>query len=160
VSLTVIGDGPNTGGCRALAAELGVTDRVRFTGRLPFDAVRAELARANVGLIPHYSTAAWNSTMPNKLFDYMMLGLAVIVSDARPAARVVRDTGCGEVFGDRNAEDLARCILALERPEQRALRGANGSAAVRAHYNWTQDSRVLVEVLEQVARRTAVAMTS
>jgi glycosyltransferase involved in cell wall biosynthesis len=158
VSLTVIGDGPSIGSLRFLAGELGVTDRVRITGRLSFEDVRTELARANVGLIPHYSTEAWNSTMPNKLFDYMMLGLAVIVSDARPAARVVRETGCGEVFRDRDVEDLARCIAGLARPELRANRGGHGAAAVRARYNWAHDSRVLVEALEAVARPPAVAL--
>ena len=54
------------------------------------------------------------------------LGLPVIVSDARPTARVVRDTGCGEVFQDRSVEDLARCIVALEGPAPRALRGGSG----------------------------------
>jgi glycosyltransferase involved in cell wall biosynthesis len=153
VSLSVIGDGPSIKGLRALAADLGVADRVRIMGRLSFEDVQTELARANLGLIPHYSTEAWNSTIPNKLFDYMMLGLAVIVSDARPTARIVRDTGCGEVFRDRNVEDLARCITELDRPEQRARRGGNGSAAVRGRYNWTHDSRVLVETIEAVARR-------
>jgi glycosyltransferase involved in cell wall biosynthesis len=83
----------------------------------------------------------------------MMLGLPVIVSDTRPTARIVRDTGCGEVFRDRSVEDLARCIVALDRPQQRALRGGNGSAAVRARYNWTHDSRVLVETVEAVVQR-------
>jgi glycosyltransferase involved in cell wall biosynthesis len=153
--LAVIGDGPNIQGLRALTSELGVADRVRITGRLPFEVVQTELARADVGLIPHYSTAAWNSTIPNKLFDYMMLGLPVIVSDARPTARVVRDTGCGEVFHDRSVEDLARCIVALEGPAPRAQRGGNGCSAVRTRYNWTHDSRVLVETIESVARHAA-----
>ena len=155
VSLTVIGDGPSIGGLRALTSALGVGDRVRITGRLPFGDVQAELARADVGLIPHYSTEAWNSTIPNKLFDYMMLGLPVVVSDARPTARIVRDTACGEVFRDRNVEDLARCIAALGQPEHRAARGANGHAAVHQRYNWTHDSRVFVEAVDAVVRRAS-----
>jgi glycosyltransferase involved in cell wall biosynthesis len=155
VRLVVIGDGPNIDRLRALTVELGITDRVRITGRLPFSDVQRELDRADVGLIPHYRTEAWNSTIPNKLFDYMMLGLPVIVSDTLPTGRVVRETECGEVFRDRSVEDLARCVAALGHPERRAARGWNGLVAVQKRYNWKYDSRVLVEALEAVARRVA-----
>lgn len=157
VRLHVIGDGPSIQRLRKLSSELDVSDRVTITGRLPFRQVQLLLARADVGLIPHYSTEAWNTTIPNKLFDYMLLGLPVIVSDARPTARVVQDTECGEVFHDRDPSDLARCIVALADPEQRKLKGGKGRAAIHAHYNWERDSRVLVEIVEAVGKRSSAS---
>jgi glycosyltransferase involved in cell wall biosynthesis len=146
--LTVIGDGPSIRGLREMVRELDLSDRVRITGRLPFREVRSELARADVGLIPHYSTEAWNTTIPNKLFDYMLLGLPVIVSDARPTARIVRDADCGEVFPDRDSTALARSVLALSSVEQRGRVGRRGNLAIHRRYNWRQDSRVLLELVE------------
>jgi glycosyltransferase involved in cell wall biosynthesis len=152
VDLCVIGDGPSIRGLRKLVSERGLSDRVTITGRLPFREVQALIARAHVGLIPHYSTEAWNTTIPNKLFDYMLLGLPVIVSDVRPTARIVRDTGCGEVFRDRDAKDLARCIMVLEDPERRRRAGANGRRAVLERYRWDHDGATLVRTVERVAR--------
>lgn len=149
--LIVIGDGPSIGALRRLVSDLDVSDSVRLTGRLPFREVQSELAQANIGLIPHYSTEAWNTTIPNKLFDYMLLGLPVIVSDARPTARIVREASCGEVFRDRSVEDLARCIVALDGVERRARAGEKGRAAILERYNWARDSQVLIETIERVA---------
>lgn len=155
--LRIIGDGPSSRQLQGLSAELDVADRVEIMGRLPFSEVKSIMAQSHIGLIPHYATDAWNSTIPNKLFDYMLLGLPVIVSDARPMARIVRAEGCGEVFRDRNVHDLARCIIALESSQVRCLKGAMGRAAISRRYNWNNDSRVLVEAVEAVGSRRAQA---
>jgi glycosyltransferase involved in cell wall biosynthesis len=150
VKVTVIGDGPGIQHLRALACELNVADRVEITGRLSFSQVQAIMAQAHVGLIPHYSTRAWNSTIPNKLFDYMSLGLPVIVSDAKPTARIVRREDCGEVFRDRDEIDLTRCIIALADHHARKVKGANGRAAIHNLYNWNRDCQILVRTVETV----------
>jgi len=156
VALDVIGGGPSLESLRRMASELDVADRVTITGRLPFREVEQRFARADVGLIPHYATEAWNTTIPNKLFDYMLLGLPVIVSDARPTARIVEETGCGEVFRDRDVADLARCMAALADTNRRKLKGDSGRAAVHGRYNWAHDSKIFVDVVERVGSRAAL----
>ncbi len=152
-TLTVIGDGPNLNEFRDMARQLGVADRITFTGRLSFSKVQDFVARSNIGLIPHYATDAWNATIPNKLFDYMSSELPVIVSDAKPMARIVREEGCGEVFKDRDPYDLARCIRALMDPVVRERLGQRGQAAIRRRYNWNYDSEVLLKTLLAVRKR-------
>lgn len=149
--LSVIGDGPSSQNLRDLVTQLGIDDQVSITGRLSFSEVKSILAQSHVGLIPHYVTEAWNTTIPNKLFDYMVYGLPVIVSDAEPTARIVRTEGCGEVFRDRDVEDLVRCIKALEDPLVRKDKGLRGQTAVRRRYNWNHDSQILVKTIEAIA---------
>jgi glycosyltransferase involved in cell wall biosynthesis len=147
-TLSVIGEGPNLDEFRDMARQLEVSDRVTFTGRLPLSGVQDFVARSDVGLIPHYATDAWNTTIPNKLFDYMASELPVIVSDAKPMARIVREERCGMVFTDRDPHDLARCVKGLAEPAVRRQMGQSGQAAIRRRYNWDHDSRVLVKTLE------------
>ncbi len=147
-TLSVIGEGPNLDEFRAMARQLEVSDRVTFTGRLPFSRVQDFVDRSDVGLIPHYATDAWNTTIPNKLFDYMASELPVIVSDAKPMARIVREERCGMVFIDRDPYDLARCVKGLVDPVVRKQMGQCGQTAIRRRYNWDHDSRVLVKTLE------------
>ena len=151
----VIGEGPNLGPLQALAYNLGVSDNVRIYGRLPYARVRVLIAGADVGMIPHYATNAWNSTIPNKLFDYMLAGLPVIVSDTRPTARIVRVEGCGEVFLDRNVEDLTRCLLALGDPAVRRDMGRRGHEAVHQRFHWGVDEQRLLDAVEAAVRREA-----
>jgi glycosyltransferase involved in cell wall biosynthesis len=153
VVFRVIGQGPCLEALRALTRELNVTDRVHIEGRLPYPRVRQLMAQSDLGVIPHYATNAWNSTMPNKLFDYMLAGLPVIVSDARPTARVVRTEACGVVFRDRDASDLARSILdAGDRDARRAM-GRRGREAVEQRLHWDVDAQGLLGAVEAVARR-------
>jgi glycosyltransferase involved in cell wall biosynthesis len=150
VKVTIIGDGPSIQHLRALTSELNVADHVVIAGWLPFSEVQAIMASAHIGLIPHYSTAAWNSTIPNKLFDYMLLGLPVIVSDTRPTMRIVQAENCGEVFRDRDPSDLAHCISTLKDHQVRTSKGLNGRRAIFRTYNWNRDSQVLIQTVDMV----------
>ena len=148
--LSIVGQGPSRRCLEKLTAQLNVGDSVTFQGRLPFRDLQAVLASADIGLIPHFSTEAWNTTMPNKLFDYMLWGIPVIVSDVKPVARIIRLCNVGSIFRDRDPEDLARCISALSEPAVRKRMGENGRAAINACYNWNVDSEILVRAIEAV----------
>jgi len=148
VQFRVIGDGPSLEPLRKLAADLSVTDRVYIEGRLPYERVRALMTDADVGVIPHYATEAWNSTIPNKLFDYMLSGLSVLVSDARPTARIVETEACGLVFRDRNVSDVVRCLSTLRDPVARTRMASRGRLAVQERLNWAIDGRRFVDATE------------
>jgi len=151
VRLLLIGDGRDIPGFRRRAADLGLEDGVvRFAGYVPYEQALDRLARADVGLVPHHPNESWNSTIPNKLFDYMALGLPVITSDAKPAARVVRETGCGVVYPGTSAEALSEAIQRLSDRNTRKQLGVAGYRAVQRRYNWDVDGNRLVECLEAV----------
>src|SRR5262249_55767841 len=103
---------------------------------------------SDVGLVPHNATESWNSTIPNKLFDYMAAGLAILTSDARPAARVVNQTRCGLVYPHRDADALAEAIVSLCDPELRRQHGQNGRRAIAETYNWETDASRLELALQ------------
>src|SRR5262249_26721186 len=129
----------------------------RFLGRSPLSTALAIVARCDIGVIPQYVTAHTDSTVSNKLFDYMLAGLPVIASSARPTARIVRSEECGEIFLDRDVTDLARCIRALQDQESRRKKGLRGQAAIHKRYNGSCASRILVQTLEEVGSRRKAA---
>jgi glycosyltransferase involved in cell wall biosynthesis len=152
VSLTVIGDGRDESLFRRQAAHLGLTPPwVRFTGRLANTAALETVAQADVGVVPHHADQSWNTTIPNKLFDYMAAGLAVVSSDAAPCRRVVTETGCGRVYRSGDPADLARAVEELLPEAIRAACGRAGREAVRARYNWEEDCARLERALVSVA---------
>ena len=146
--LSIIGTGPNIAQFRELAESLGVTDRVAILGRLGFSEVQKVMGDANVGLIPHYRTEAWNSTIPNKLFDFMSMGKPVVVSDAKPTARIVREEGCGVVFKAHDAHDLADAMIQVKDSPARDQLGRHGRTSFSRKYNWTVDEKKLLESVE------------
>ena len=83
----------------------------------------------------------------------MSHGLPVITSDAKPAARIVREVGCGEVFVSDDYEDFAHALRKLANSETRAQMSRNGRQAVLTQYNWETDERKLLRAIETAVSR-------
>lgn len=67
--------------------------------------------------------------LPNKLFDYVQARLGVIVGPSPEMARVVTETGIGEVLADFRSESLRLAIDALTPERTREWKAASDRAA-------------------------------
>jgi glycosyltransferase involved in cell wall biosynthesis len=151
--MTIVGDGRDAALFRARAAALGLgEDRVRFTGFVPRDRALHLVRDADVGILPHHANEMWNTTIPNKLFDYMAAGLPVITSSAVPSARVVRQTGGGLVFPSGDAAALADAIARLASADARRQLAARGLRAIRERYHWERDADALLRAVDTTTR--------
>lgn len=158
--MTVIGDGCDADAFRAQATALGLSDgEITFTGHLPQSETLELLAQANLGVVPHRAIEAWSTTIPEVLFEYMAAGLAVISSDAAPAARIVRASRAGDVFRAGDPDDLARAIGRLSDAQRCAEAARAGRQAILRRYHWEQDAARLVNAVTMLsaAGETAVA---
>jgi glycosyltransferase involved in cell wall biosynthesis len=152
VQLRIVGDGRDRGLLEQQARERNLDTRhVEFLGRLEHADALAVVASSQVGIVPHHADEAWNTTIPNKLFDYMAAGLAVISSDAAPPTRILEETGAGVIFEAGNARSLAAAILQVRESGVRVALGAAGRMAVLDHYNWETETARMLRMLEQVA---------
>lgn len=148
--LTVIGSGRERERFERQAAALGLgPDVIKFHGYVQNAEALRLVSQADVGIVPHQATESWNTTIPNKLFDYMAAGLAIITSDAKPAARIVKETGTGEVYHWGSPDELADAIERLQDPALRAACGDRGRAAIRDRYNWEADTARMLAALER-----------
>jgi glycosyltransferase involved in cell wall biosynthesis len=153
VRLTIIGDGRASKDFRELALTFpGPENDIRFLGYLPYDEALEHFREADVGVIPHLPNESWNTTIPNKLFDYMAAGLAVLTSEAVPTRRVVESVGCGVSFDGGNARSALRAIEGLLELGDLDRLGARGRQAIQEAYNWEQDGARLVDAIERISR--------
>lgn len=147
--LHIAGDGTEKKALEALAVALGVADHVVFHGWVSFEMVPGLISRSTVCFIPHLRSEHTETTIPNKIFDYMAFAKPVVVSDCAPLARIVGETRCGRVFRSGDPEDLGRQVLAiLADPNLQSL-GANGARAVAERYNWQRDAAVFLARLKR-----------
>lgn len=150
----IVGGGRDAAAFAARAQEVGLLGTsITFTGLLPHADALAAIAGADVGIIPHHATELWNSTIPNKLFDYMAAGLPVVSSDTIPCARIIRETQCGELFHSGDARSLAEAIVRASSPGELERMSAAGRQAVIAHYNWERDSSTLLSSIQTFLAR-------
>lgn len=154
--LDLVGDGRDYEHFMAYAADLGLTTEVLlFHGRLAHAEAIAVVGRAHVGIVPHHATPAWNSTISNKLFDYMAAGLAVVSSDAAPSARVTLETGAGVVYPSGDGKRLAEAIRRFQDLEFWEQSRRAGQEAIRSRYNWEHETRTLLAVVGRMSPATA-----
>ncbi len=149
VELELIGDGRALPEFRRQAASLGLDESVvRVHGFRPYQEALEIIRACHAGAIPHFANESWETTIPNKLFDYMSLGIPVVASSVSPVKRVLEETGAGWTFQDRSVADLTRLIVDMARTKDLAAAGGAGQAAIRQKYNWERDSARLYEAIE------------
>lgn len=154
VRLRIIGRGRDDAFIRSHAAALGLgPEGAEFLGYVESHSeALAIVAAADVGLMPHQKCEAWDTTIPNKMFDYMAVALPVASSDAAPCARILGETGAGHVFKSGDAASLASVLQRFMDPAERDRTGGRGQSAVRDRYNWETDADILLRVIDQNSR--------
>lgn len=134
---------------RELAAELGVADRTHFIDPVPPGDVVGFLSSADVGLVPILHYPSHEMAMTNKLFEYILAGLPLCVSDVRTQAEFVTARGLGTVHLAEDALDLARA--AREALDGRAaFAAAVADPDLRAEFSWAGQEERLAEVYSGV----------
>jgi glycosyltransferase involved in cell wall biosynthesis len=148
VHLQIIGDGEYRPALEQLAARLKLGDAVTFRGHVPFDQLAPRLAAADVGIVP-----MWAPFVPNKLMEYLALGLPVIAADW-PSLRLCFDDRAIFYVPPKNAQALADALMVLYRdPQQRATLAATGHAVYRARFAWERTKRAYLAVYGVEDRR-------
>jgi glycosyltransferase involved in cell wall biosynthesis len=152
VRFYIAGSGNYEPELRALAHSEGVADLVRFTGFVPFGQIQSYIAKSDLCVIPHVRSAFINTTMPNKLFQYMLMGKPVLVSDAKPLARVTRECRCGFVFESGNPESAAAMIRTAYETRNDTSLGERGRQALLEKYTWDRAARPLLDYYNSLDR--------
>lgn len=143
--LWIAGEGPYEEELRALAAKLGVTERVRFLGRVEQPKLAA-LYRSCSTLV---ATSFVNETFGMALCEAMACGAPVVASDFGGFREVVVDGETGLLVHPQDPDDLAGKINTLLADRDLAARmGAAGMQRVNDLFSW----RAVADRLEEVYR--------
>lgn len=130
VSLVLVGTGESEGRYRALAAQLGIADRVIFAGSVPHDDLPRWLAAADIMVL-----ASRSEGLANAWVESLACGTPIVISDAGGAAELLSDPAAGRI-ADAQPEPLAQAISEV-------LASANDPQKVRAtvaHFTWSRNA--------------------
>lgn len=152
LSLVVVGDGPARPGLETLAAELGIADRVRFTGLAARHAVPALVAGFDIALQP----AAVPYASPLKVFEYMAAARAIVAPDQPNLREVLRDGETALLFDPAAPGAFWGAVARLA--QDATLRQRLGDAAraqiLARDLTWAGNARRVVAIAE--AERAAL----
>jgi len=142
--LVVVGGGPKLVEYQELAQSLGISARVRFTGRIPHDEVPEAIRGFDVFVVPSVSDS---ESFGVAAVEAQACGVPVIASDVGGLPEVVRAGVTGYLVAPRDPGAIAEKMVTLAtKPELRALLGAAGRAHVIEHFTWERNAAAMLDV--------------
>lgn len=146
-SLVIVGDGPCRAEYERLASELGISDCVKFVGRV-----------RNDRLPEYYNAFSVAVSLSNSesfgvvAVEAMACGCPVVVSDADGFTEVVEDGVTGFIVPRRSPEAAAEAIQRfMDDPFLRDRMGASGRDRVCRLYNWKDNVASMVRIYSEVS---------
>ncbi|NVJ45742.1 MAG: glycosyltransferase family 4 protein [Cytophagia bacterium] len=135
-----------------LIKENQVENQVKINGYQPFEKFYSYMALADVNLIPHNRNGHTDNTIPHKLYQGMLVGKPVLVSDAPPLKRVVKELNSGLVFEAGNDKDCAEKVRMLySNSELFDTLGKNGFNNTTSNgFNWESEGQKLCKLYDEI----------
>jgi len=147
VQFGLVGGGTSLDEMVTYAKELGISDWVTFTGRVPDTEMLEMLNTADVCVNPDIANEMNDKSTMNKIMEYMALSKPIVQYDLTEGRFSAQDAS---LYAERNnTEDLANKIIdLLDNPEKRKIMGEIGRTRVVNMLSWEHEEPKLLEAYE------------
>lgn len=124
---------------------------VDYHGLIPRQKMSHLLSCSRAGLVLFQPLPNHIDAQPNKLFEYMSVGLPVIASDFPLWRQIIDGVGCGLCVDPLDPAAIAAAMRwILEHPAEAEEMGKRGRNAVEQIYNWDIESVKLLNCYKKV----------
>jgi glycosyltransferase involved in cell wall biosynthesis len=149
--LMIVGDGDVVLQLKERVKELNLQEKVIFYGKKPYAVMMNYTHHADIGLtLDKPSNLNYKLSLPNKVFDYMHTSTAVVATEIKEVAAVVRAHDIGEILGELTVDELASTLnTLLKNPERLAECKANCMIAAQTE-NWENETKILAKIYPTV----------
>ena len=129
----------------------GNSERFVISGLMGHEKVASELGKAKIGIIPLPNLPKFQNNIPQKLFEFMAMGLPTVLSDLPPSRPFVGDGASGVMILPNDYERYAEVIIELlEHSDLCERMGLEGRKRVEQEFNWEQESKKLLNLYEEL----------
>lgn len=126
-------------------------ENIHFHGFLDRKEINQLLMNSIAGMVTLHPTINYLDSLPVKMFEYMAAGIPVIASDFPLWRQIVLDNECGLLVDPLKPSDIRVAAQTLIQDRALAKRyGSNGRAAIQQKYNWSIESKKLIEIYSQL----------
>ncbi|MFO6424967.1 TIGR04063 family PEP-CTERM/XrtA system glycosyltransferase [Motilimonas sp. KMU-193] len=137
ICLLLVGGGPQEDNLKQQVDRLGLTDRVRFIGRVSHDQVARYYSLVDVLVYPRIGMRLTETVTPLKPLEAMAQSKLVVASDVGGHKELIRDGETGFLFAQGNVADLAQTLAkVLTQQAQWPAIWQQGLDYVRHERNW------------------------
>jgi len=137
----LIGGYPDAASYRHLAAMMGLSDHVTFTGKVRYEDAPALLSLGDVAVCTKLS----KTEGAGKLLNYMAMALPTVAFDSSVSREYLGEHGIYAARAD--SDDLARSLeMLVDNPRQRAVLGTALRRRAQERYSWDAAGRIILQV--------------
>jgi PEP-CTERM/exosortase A-associated glycosyltransferase len=156
IRVLLVGGGPQDSALKQQSHELGISQQVIFTGRVPHDEVQRYYNLIDVLVYPRQKMRLTDLVTPLKPLEAMAQGRLLAASDVGGHRELITDGKNGILFAANDPQSLARQVLDLiVQPERwQELRSA-ARHFVETERNWTQSVARYKDVYAAAQRRSS-----
>jgi len=135
----------------SLIKKEGLPEKIAIQEPVSYLDLETKLSNVLIGLIIYQPTPNNMSCLPNKLFEYMGAGLAIVASDFPLYREIVESARCGLLVDPTSWEEVAKALDYLfKNPQQAIEMGNSGKKAILEKYNWENEAKKLLEVYAKI----------
>ncbi len=146
VCAMIVGDGYRIAEVKALAVNLGIKDRVIFTGPIERNEIIDYLDAIDVGVIAHSNEFG----SPVVLFEMMALGKIIVAPRLRPITDVIKNRMNGMLFEPLDLSSLTETLenVLLNFEESKEI-GRRAREIALSKFTWHNNAKRILAVLSQ-----------
>ena len=128
-------------------------ENVHFLGKFPMDMTSQIVNLCDVSIVSFKDLPILYTNSPNKLFDSLSAGKAILVNSAGWTKELVERNACGAYVNPNRPEELAQKLLYwLHQPAEMELMGANSRKLAETKYDKTILCALFVKLVQNEER--------
>ena len=145
--LRIIGSGDIEAKLQERVRDLNVGHKVSFLGRIPFQKLKYETIKADLGIALEENIGLnYYYALPNKLFDYIQAHVPVIVSPFPEMQKIVNEYQIGTVYDHKDPQSLARKIEEIFSLGKRYQKWKENTNKASKELCWEKESQKLLRL--------------
>lgn len=146
--LTVVGEGAARPELVARCRDMGLDERITFTGHVPHEHVAGLIAEADIALDPAPGTELNEGSTMIKIAEYLGSGRPVVAYNLRETRHTAGDAAL--YASDGNRQEFIELIAALACDGERRLTLGRLACERAAELSWERSEQALLDVYERL----------
>ncbi|MEK2645201.1 glycosyltransferase [Bdellovibrio sp. BCCA] len=129
-------------------------ENVCYLGSVERARVFEVMETSSLGFLLYHPEPNHTDAQPNKLFEYMAVGLPVLASHFDLWRSIVEGYDAGVCVDPQNVDEIRKGLLKILESEKNIENmGERGRNAVEAHLNWGSEEKKLVQLYQSILER-------
>jgi len=154
IKLVIVGNSSTDPILHSLVKKLKLEKQVIFEGWQNEKLFPSYIKSANIGISPLIRSKQHDVAYANKLFQYMALGLPLLVSDAIAQKNLVEKNQTGMVHEELNPTNFAKKVLHMFTDDAMTkLFAENAKQFIEKKFHWELTSKKLVEMYTELEQK-------